>query len=138
MSLRTFRCLSCNDVINTSMTACKYCGAPIDPAEAQAVAEVHEKVNQAGFDASMIKQLAIWMAVAIPFSLLPLVGMIGVTGFYLLIIALPIFIIRWWVKYRNIPSNDPEYKKAKRTTFVALGVWAFVALFVRLTTGILF
>lgn len=129
MPLRVFRCPSCNDVINTSMTTCRYCGAAIDPAQAAIAADLQEKANQAGVDAGMIKQMAIWMGVAIPFSLVPFVGMIGVIGYFLLIFALPIFILRWWMKYRGIQINDRDYKSAKATTLVALGAWAVLLVF---------
>ncbi len=77
----------------------------------------------------MIKQMAIWMALAIPMSFVPFVSTIGAFGYFLLIFALPVFILRWWIKYRGIPLKDPDYKSAKTTTLVALGAWAGLLVF---------
>ena len=42
---RTFPCPSCKEIINDSMTQCRFCGAPVDPAIAASIADVQDKVN---------------------------------------------------------------------------------------------
>jgi hypothetical protein len=124
MPIRVFRCPNCNKAIDTTMSQCRYCAVPIDPNAAEAAATLQEKVNQAGFDAAIVKQLAIWMPVSLLVMFLPIVGFIGLLGFYVLIIAVPIFLIRWWIKFRGIKTTDPNFKSAKRSILIAVIIWA--------------
>ena len=55
MSPRTFPCPNCNEIINDSMTECRYCSVAIDPGVAQMVADRQEKANQAYSDASYLR-----------------------------------------------------------------------------------
>ena len=41
-SPRTFRCPSCNEMINDSMKECRYCLVPVDPGVAQLIADKQE------------------------------------------------------------------------------------------------
>ena len=60
---RTFPCPNCNEMINDSMTQCRYCSTPVDPAVAAMIADRQEKTNRACSDASYVKTAAIAMFV---------------------------------------------------------------------------
>ena len=121
--MRTFRCPNCDKVIDTSMTACRHCSTPIDRNAAEAAADLQEKVNQAGFDASIVKQLGIWMPVSLLVAFLPIIGIVGLLGQVVLFFAVPVFFIRWWIKYSGIQTRDPDFKSAKRATMIGLLIW---------------
>ncbi len=68
MSLRVFRRSSCNRVINLAMAVRRCFGAALEPAV------------QAGVAARLVKQLAIWIAVALPAGFFPLMLFAGTSG----------------------------------------------------------
>ena len=65
---RTFRCPNCNEMINDSMTECRYCSTPVDPGIAAMIADRQEKTNRACSDASYLKTAAIAMMVFLGLS----------------------------------------------------------------------
>lgn len=75
--MRTYPCLQCGRIINTTMTECRYCSSQIDHEQAEQAASIHEAIQQAGFHAAMLKQAAIWLPVALLLTAVPLVGMVG-------------------------------------------------------------
>ena len=130
-------CPRCNQTINTSMQQCPFCHSPLDPNAALAFAAAFSKVNAAVSDASYLKIMG---GVAITFCvlrLIPFLSLIGVAGFYFLLLAIPFMSIRWWLKYNALPTNDPEYAKARRTA-IWFGVGSLVVLFLVLTVRIIF
>ncbi|WP_344687424.1 hypothetical protein [Terriglobus aquaticus] len=80
-------------------------------------------------DASYVRILA---GVAIGFiflRFLPFVGLIGIFGFAFLEIAIPVLLIRWWVRYRGLQTTDPDFPRAKKTVVLtAAGVVLFFVL----------
>jgi hypothetical protein len=124
MAIRVFQCPNCNQAIDTTMSQCRHCAIPIDPKAAEAAANLQEKVNQADFDAAIVKQLAIWMPVSLLVMFIPIAGIIGLFGFYTLIFAVPIFLIRWWIKFHGVQTTDPNFKSAKRSILIAVIIWA--------------
>jgi hypothetical protein len=119
-------CPNCKETINTSMQQCPFCSTPIDPNAANASAEAFGRINQACSDASYLK---IMCGVALTFfviAFVPIVGMIGSWGLLFLEFAIPVMATRWWVKFRSIKTDDPEFIRARQTaTFVGIGA-AFV------------
>ena len=87
------------------------------------------KVNQACSDASYLRIMAGSILVSLLFSFLPLVGFVAMIGFYFLLVAVPIMMIRWWVKFGSLTSDDRDWVRAKRTVLVATGIWSIFLIF---------
>ena len=127
-SIRVFECPSCRQTINTSLTQCPYCFAPIDRQAAEAAAALTTRVSQACSDASYVRILAgsliaFWLLTIVPFM-----GLVGVVGYYVLLVLVPGLAIRWWVRFSSLRSVDPDYYRAKRNVGIALVIWVVFLL----------
>jgi len=120
---RTFRCPNCNEMINDSMTQCRYCSVPVDPAVAQLIGERQEKANQSYSDASFLRTavVAIYVLMGLGF-ILPFVGWGSVIVFFVALVLL----IRWQVKFGRLVTNDADYLKARRSWRLSLVLWLAV------------
>jgi Protein of unknown function (DUF3617) len=124
-------CANCGQTINTSMLQCPYCAAPVDSAAAEASAIAFAELNRAISDASYIRVMG-GVAVGIFFArFIPFLGMLSL-GFIFMEIAIPVMIIRWWARYRTIPSPDPEYRSARKTVLWVGAATVVVILLVNL------
>jgi len=87
MESQVFDCLNCGRTINTQMERCKYCEFPVDREEAEAAADLQERINVAGYKAGLVFQLALWMPVGLLMGLVPFigVGIVGLAGFTVLL-----------------------------------------------------
>jgi len=119
---RTLRCPNCSEMINDSMKQCTFCSVPLDPAVVALVAERQEKANRAYNDASFLRIAAISMFVFLGISLIPFLGMVYY-GFLITFIAVLVMLIRWQVKFGNLLTDDPDYKRARRSKNLALIMW---------------
>lgn len=128
-AVQVFPCPNCNQTINTSMQQCAFCGAPIDSVAAQQAAEKTAEISRACSDASYLKIMA---GSALTFFLarfIPFLSLVGIVGFAFLEIAIPVMAIRWWVKYRSIKTDDPDFTQAKLTaSYVGGGAVIFFLL----------
>jgi hypothetical protein len=137
--VRVFECPNCRQTINTSLTQCPYCSAPVDAQAAEAAAEVTSKVSQACSDASYVRILAgsligFWLLAFVPFM-----GLVGLVGYYVLLVLVPVLAIRWWVRFSSLRSEDPDYRRAKRNVGIALVIWVvFLLIFSIRIIGIKF
>jgi hypothetical protein len=103
----------------------------IDPKLAEAAADTMAKINQACSDASYLRIMAGSILVFLLLSLLPLVGFAATIGFYFLVVAVPIMTIRWWIKFGRLTSDESDWRRAKRTALISIGIWViFVILLV--------
>jgi hypothetical protein len=120
---RTSRCPNCNEMINDSMTQCRYCNVPVDPAVAQLIAERQEKANQSYSDASFLRTsvVAIYVLMALGY-VLPFVGWGSSIIFFVVLVLL----IRWQVKFGQLVTNDADYLKARRSWRLSLVLWLLV------------
>jgi len=50
---------------------------------------------------------------------------LGVVGLFF---AVPVSVLVWQIKYGNLQTADPDYKKAKRDRWVALALWLPVGI----------
>ena len=116
---RTFRCPNCNEMINDSMTTCRYCSVAVDPAVAQLIAERQEKANQAYSDASFLRTAAIAMYVFFGVSLIPLLGF-AFWGFLITFVVVIVLLIRWQIRYNSLVTDDADFKTAKRSWWISL------------------
>src|SRR5262245_48338029 len=113
---RTFRCPNCNEMINDSMTNCKYCAVAIDPGISSLIAERQEKANQAYSDASYLRNAAAAMFVFLGVGLVLTIGYLGFVLTFLITLAL---LVRWQFKFSYLVVNDPDYAKAKKSRNLA-------------------
>lgn len=91
---------------------------------AEAAADRMAQLNQACSDASYLRTMAGSMLVFLLLSFLPLVGFVAMIGFYFLAVAVPVLMIRWWVKFGSLTSDDRDWGRAKRTVLIATGIWS--------------
>ena len=120
---RIFQCPNCKEFINTSMAECRFCHVPVDHNFASVAAETQDKTNAACNDASFLKTVARVTVIVYLTSWIPFIGWFGSIAFLILMIAVPIMEIRWYVKYSGIPTKDADYNRAKRDAVVALAIW---------------
>lgn len=116
-----FPCPSCGEIIGANATRCRYCSVEIDPQAAQAAAGLQQRVNEACNDASMARNVAsvMWVAFAMQF----LFAMIGRLAFIGMMLAVPILLIKWQVRFGRLQTNDPDFKAARRNRNIALLLW---------------
>jgi Ca2+/Na+ antiporter len=119
---RTFRCPNCNEMINDSMTQCRYCSVPVDPGVAQLIADRQEKANHAYSDASFLRTAAIAMYVFLGLSMLPFVPFLFFSGFLIAFVVVLVLLIRWQIRYATLVTNDADYIKARRSWWISLAL----------------
>jgi polyferredoxin len=113
------------------MQACPFCSTPIDRAAAEISAAATSRISQACSDASYLK---IMLGILIPFGAViffPFLGLLGLVGFVFIKYALPIMVIRWWIKYGRIKTSDPDFRKARGTVIWVSAISFLVLLFIR-------
>jgi hypothetical protein len=128
-----FECPVCKQTIDSSSTKCRFCSATIDPAAAELAAEKMAKVNQACSDASFLRTMAITILVFLGFMFVPFLSILGISGYWFLMFAVPFMTIRWWVKFGAIRADDRDLKRA-RTTVIVVSVLGPLPLVIRLMT----
>jgi hypothetical protein len=117
-NLGIFECPACKQTIDASSTQCRFCSAPVDPVAAQAAAEKMAKLNQACSDASYLRTAAISIFVFFGVMFIPFVSLLGLVGYYFLLIAVPVLAIRWWVKFGGIQAEDSDFRRARGTVIL--------------------
>ena len=122
---QVFQCQNCREFINTGLTNCPYCGVMINLEAATAAADVQANVAKACSDANFLKIAARALAVFFGLSFVPFLPMVGLASLIMLIVV-PILLVRWWVKYRNLQTADQDYEKARRETIIAAVIWSGV------------
>jgi len=119
MSVRTFPCPNCNEIINDSMTQCRFCSVALDLGVVQLIADRQAKANQACSDASYLRTAAIAMYVFLGLSFIPFLPIVS-TGFVIILVVVIVLLIRWQVKFGSLVTNDADYKKARRSWVMSL------------------
>jgi hypothetical protein len=113
------------------MQQCPFCSTIIDSAWAEISAAATTKVSQACSDASYLRVMA-WAYVTFFLVLfIPFLGLAGIVGLWFLAIAIPVMVVRWWIKFGAIKTNDPDFTRARRSAIV-VSVVAILGLAVRL------
>ena len=118
---RTFRCPNCNEMINDSMTQCRYCSVPVDPGVAQLIADRQEKANHSYSDASFLRTAAVAMYVFFGLGMLPLLAF-AFWGFFITFVVVIVLVIRWQIRYGSLVTDDADYKKARRSWWISLAL----------------
>ena len=83
-----------------------------------AAAEKMTKINQACSDASFLRTAAFSVLVFIGVMFIPFMGLLGVVGYYFLLVAVPFLAIRWWVKFGSLQTDDSDFRRARTTVIV--------------------
>ena len=117
-SPRTYPCPNCKEIINDSMTSCRFCGTEIDPGIAALVAEQQAKANQACSDASFLRIAAVAMFVFLGLSLIPFLPFVY-WGFLITFLVTVVLLVRWQIRFGTLNTSDPDYQKAKRSRNIA-------------------
>ena len=50
--------------------------------------------------------------------LFPFLGLVGIVGFWFLRVAIPVMVVRWWIKFGSIKTDDPDFTRAKRAAII--------------------
>lgn len=119
----SFRCSSCNEFISTDADRCRFCSTPVDRGSAEAASALQQKVNKACSDASYIKIVAASMYAFFGITFLPFVRVIGVVGFIITLIAVPVMLLIWRNRFGSLETNDPDFMNAKRSKNAAFFLW---------------
>jgi hypothetical protein len=125
--IRVFPCPNCGETINTTVQQCPFCSTIIDHNAAEASAAATAHVSQAISDASYLKVMAWAILSFFLVMFIPFLGLVGFAGLWFLRIAIPFMLIRWWVRYGKIKTDDREFSQARGTTYIVAAVW-FLAL----------
>ena len=61
----------------------------------------------------------------------PFLGLVGIGGYYFLTFAIPFLVIRWWVKFGRIKTDDGDFIRGKRIVMIisVLAVFPIIRLF---------
>lgn len=118
-------CPSCGQMIYSDTAKCRFCSAEIDPIAAAAGAALQKKVNDACNLAKATRHMAasMWVFFAVGF-----IFGFARFGVIVLFFAVPASLVLWQIKYGNLQTADPDYKKAKRDRLIALALWLPVSI----------
>jgi hypothetical protein len=121
-NLGIFECPNCKQTIDASSTQCRYCSTQIDPKAALEAADLMARINLACSDASFLRTAAICIFAFIGIMFIPFMGLLGMVGYYFLLVAVPFLAIRWFVRFHAIRSDDPDFKRARMTVIIVSGL----------------
>ncbi|MGB8846688.1 MAG: hypothetical protein WCC73_13475, partial [Terracidiphilus sp.] len=68
-------------------------------------AEKMSKINQACSDASFLRTAAISVLAFFGIMFIPFMGLLGIVGYYFLLVAVPFLATRWWVRFSRVQSD---------------------------------
>ncbi len=125
---QTVQCQNCLEFSDSSLTNCRYCGAVIDFDPLPVEEQVQSKFAQACRDGNLLMVMSRALAVcfiALTFSFLTTLAL---AGFLILLVAVPLMQVRWWMKYGRLPAENMAYQQARREAIVSAVVWCGVLL----------
>jgi hypothetical protein len=125
--VQVFPCPHCKETINTSVQQCPFCSVTIDRASAEDSAAATSRISQACSDASYLKVMTWSLLTFFLVMFIPFITLAGVVGLWFLRIAIPVMLVRWWIKYGSIKTNDSDFARAKKAVII-VGVVAILAL----------
>ena len=118
-------CPSCGQMIYSDSAKCRFCSAEIDPIAAAKGAALQKRVNDACNLAKVNRHMAAAMWGLFLVGFIFGAARLGVVGLFF---AVPVSVLVWQIKYGNLQTTDPDYKKAKRDRWVALALWLPVGI----------
>jgi hypothetical protein len=123
---KIFECPNCKQTIDTSSTQCRFCSASIDPTAAEAAAAKMARINRACSDASYLKIAALCAPAFFLIFFIPFMALLGEFGLLFLSVATPIWIILWCFRFLRIQTDDPDFRRAKKTVFFVAVAWVIL------------
>ncbi len=120
---KIFECPNCKQTIDTASPECRFCSKPIDPQAAEAAAAKMARINRACSDASYLKIAALCAPAFLLIFFIPFMTLLGELGLIFLELATPIWIILWCFRFLRIQTDDPDFRRAKKTVFIVAAVW---------------
>lgn len=125
---QTIQCKNCLEFIRSSLTNCRYCGAVVSieaaPVEDEAKSKIADARRDGFFLTTMARALAVCF-IALTFSIF---SKQALAGFLILLVALPLMLILWWVKYGRLQIEEHSYKTARLSTIMATVTWGAILL----------
>jgi Ca2+/Na+ antiporter len=113
-----FECPHCKETIDSAEKKCRFCSALIDPGVAEKAAKTLAKVNQACSDASFMRTAAIALLALFGMMFVPLLSWYGTWGCLILFVAVLVMVVRWWLRFWRIETDDDDFVRARRTVAV--------------------
>jgi len=110
-----FQCPHCDETIDSSAETCRFCGIKVDHEAAQKAAQLMAKINQGCSDASYMKSCAWALPVFFLLRYVPFLSWLGLDGFIGLLIGIPVWALRWWLKYGEIATAEADFLQARKT-----------------------
>ena len=114
-------------MISADAEKCRHCEAPIDREAAAAAAALQDKASSAYSDANFLKTAAVLMWIFLGLSFIPFVPLVG-WGFLAVFVVLLVLLIRWQVRFGSLPTQDPDFGKAKSFRNLAAVLWVVALL----------
>lgn len=125
---QTIQCQKCLEFVSSSLTNCEYCGAVIS-LEAEKVSEdAQSKVASARNDSYFLKLMARALAVSFIAMTFSIFSRMALASFLILLVAVPLMLVRWWVKYRGLQTEEHGYKMARLSAIGAVATWGAILL----------
>ena len=81
------------------------------------------RINRACSDASYLKIAALCAPAFLLIFFIPFMTLLGELGLIFLELATPIWIILWCFRFLRIQTDDPDFRRAKKTVFIVAAVW---------------
>jgi hypothetical protein len=126
---KIFECPECRQTIDTASSQCRFCSAIIDSDVAARAAEKMARINRACSDASYLKIAALCAPAFLLILFIPFMTLLGEVGLLFLAVATPIWIALWCYRFLRIETDDPEYRRARRTVLIVAIVWLGLVVF---------
>ncbi len=128
-----FQCPNCNETIDSTADSCRFCGVKVDHEAAAKAALLLAKIDQACSDSSYMKSCAWALPVFFVLRFVPFLNLFGAVGFIGLLIVIPAWALRWWMKYAGIATQDADFLRArsvvKITGIIVLLLFVFLVIF---------
>jgi hypothetical protein len=121
------RCPSCNEIITANSTECKYCSLTLDRSTVEAEIEKFEDVSKAVSQANTIQSFNSGLIiVALLCVYLLISGASGAQRAYVHVLPVGgfIWVISWFVRFRNLRSKDPDFEPARAGMNRSLMMWS--------------
>ncbi|MEK7830791.1 MAG: hypothetical protein AAB401_06885 [Acidobacteriota bacterium] len=110
------------------MTNCRYCGAVVSPETAPVEDEAKSKIADASRDGYFLKIMAGAFAVCFIALTSSIFSKVALAGFLILLVAIPLMLVRWWIKYRGVHTEEHSYKMARLSATTAAVIWGAILL----------
>jgi len=130
---RVFPCPHCREMIDTLAAECRFCHSPVDPAKAEASADLMDRVNKAMSEfpgGEFARKLFLTPPRLAEVVLFGFIGM-WLVRVSLLLVFYPILLpsmIAWRIRYGTLKSDDAEFLRAKQVLTGNIRIGAILLL----------